>query len=173
MENSITPQIQVTAAIIVKNGKVLIAQRPLHDAFGGFWEFPGGKQEPGESLEQCLIREIFEELAVPIQVHRPLFRYTHEFDHLKITLHFFLCTILNGAPACIEVRDWKWIDRSEFDKFAFAKADHKAVTKLNEIWKQIEFETLSRKESQIITQHSCKKNTQHEDTKQTQSPQNK
>lgn len=137
------PQFQVAAAIIVNNGKVLITQRQLHDAFGGFWEFPGGKLEPGESLEQCLIREIFEELAVSIQVHRPLFHYSHEFDHLKITLHFFLCTILNGTPACIEVRDWKWVDHSQFDKFIFAQADRQALAKLIEIWNQIDCETLS------------------------------
>lgn len=151
MEKLPVPHFEVTAAIIVNNGKVLITQRQLHDAFGGFWEFPGGKQEPEESLEQCLIREIFEELAVSIRIHRSLFHYDHELDHLKITLHFFLCTIVNGVPTCIEVQDWKWIDPSEFNKFDFAKADHKALAKLNEIWQRIDFETLSRNESQIIT----------------------
>ncbi|HEX9972357.1 MAG TPA: (deoxy)nucleoside triphosphate pyrophosphohydrolase [bacterium] len=151
MERLKTPHYLVTAAIIVGDGKILITQRPFHDAFGGLWEFPGGKQEQGESLEQCLVREIYEELAVTIQIHEHLFSITHRYEKLKISLHFFLCTILNGAPTCKDVQDWKWVDRSEFDNFPFAKADQKALVKLNEIWKQFNFETLSRQKSQIIT----------------------
>jgi A/G-specific adenine glycosylase len=149
MERLMAPHYQVTAAIIVNDGKILITQRQRHDAFGGLWEFPGGKQEQGESLEQCLTREIFEELAVSIQIHEHLFSLTHRYEKVKISLHFFLCTILNGAPTCKEVQDWRWVDRSEFDNFSFAKADYKALEKLHVIWNQIDFETLSQNKSQI------------------------
>ncbi len=151
MERLKAPHYQVTAAIIVSDGKILITQRQHHDAFGGLWEFPGGKQEQGESLEQCLTREIFEELAVTIQIHEHLFSITHRYEKLKISLHFFLCSIEKGTPVCKEVQDWRWVDRSEFDNFSFTKADHKALVKLNEIWKQFDFETLSLQKSQIIT----------------------
>lgn len=127
-----TPHYQVTAAIIVNDGKILITQRERHDAFGGLWEFPGGKQEPGESLEQCLVREILEELAVTIQIHQHLFSVMHGYEKYKISLHFFLCTILNGAPACKEVQDWRWVEFSEMDHYEFTEADRDVVERLKE-----------------------------------------
>ena len=151
MERLKTPHHQVAAAIIVNDGKFLIAQRAAHETNGGLWEFPGGKQEPGESLEQCLKREIFEELALDIDVHDFLFTITHQYEKQKISLHFFLCTILNGAPTCKDVQDWRWIERSEFAEYTFADADRKAIVRLNEIGGQLDFETLSRKNSQIKT----------------------
>jgi mutator protein MutT len=132
MERLKTPHYQVTAAIIVSDGKILITQRQLHDAFGGLWEFPGGKQEQGESLEQCLTREIFEELAVSIQIHEHLFSITHRYEKLKISLHFFLCTILNGAPTCKEVQDWRWVEYSEMNQYQFTEADREVVERLKE-----------------------------------------
>jgi len=133
MERLKTPHYQVTAAIIVGDGKILITQRPYHDAFGGLWEFPGGKQEQGESLEQCLVREIYEELAVTIQIHEHLFSITHRYEKVKISLHFYLCTIRDGTPTCKEVQDWKWVDFSEMNRYEFTEADREVIEKLREL----------------------------------------
>lgn len=122
----------VTAAVISHQGKILITQRPFDDAHGGLWEFPGGKQKPGESLEQCLVREIAEELNIRIDVTKHLFRVDHQYDHVHITLHVFLCQVQDGVPECKQVQDWKWIEFSEMDRYEFTEADRKVIERLKE-----------------------------------------
>ncbi len=85
-----TPHYDVTAGIIWNaRGEVLIAQRPLDGLLGGLWEFPGGKQEAGESLPECLQRELREELAIEVEVGDLFTTVKHGFTHFKITLHAF------------------------------------------------------------------------------------
>jgi A/G-specific adenine glycosylase len=119
----VLPHYDVTAAIIRQNEKVLIAQRPLEGMLGGLWEFPGGKQEPGESLSECLRREICEELGVEIEVGRLVTVVKHSYTHFKITLHAFACKLLKGEPQTLHVADWRWVTLAEIDKFAFPRTD--------------------------------------------------
>jgi A/G-specific adenine glycosylase len=86
------PHYTVTAAVIQREGEVLIARRPLNGLLGGLWEFPGGKLQEGEGLSDCLKREICEELLADIQVGEPFGIYRHAFTHFRITLHAFRCT---------------------------------------------------------------------------------
>jgi A/G-specific adenine glycosylase len=125
-----TPHYDVTAAVIRKKERILIAQRPTGGMLGGLWEFPGGKVEPGESLEECLRREIREELGVEIQVGQSVARVKHAYTHFRITLHAFECRLRKGRPRAIGASDWRWVKWDELDDFAFAVTDRKIIQAL-------------------------------------------
>ena len=117
------PHYQVTAAIISRDGQVLIARRPPNGLLGGMWEFPGGKQQNGESLPDCLRREIVEELGVEIEVVEPFGVYKHAFTHFRITLHAYCCRLLAGEPQPIEAAEIRWVDRLGLKDFPMGKVD--------------------------------------------------
>jgi mutator protein MutT len=106
---------------------VLIAQRPLQGMLGGLWEFPGGKVEPGESLEECLRRELREELGIEVEVGEPLLTLRHTYTHMRITLHVFRCRILSGTPQPIGCADVRWVPIAELDRYAFPRTDQRIV----------------------------------------------
>ncbi len=119
------PHYNIAAGLIWKNEKILIAKRPENKMLGGLWEFPGGKQEVGETLEQCLAREILEELGIRIEVEAPFMSVNHAYSHFKITLHTFNCRVKNGNPRNLEVADYAWVTPHELSNFAFPSADVK------------------------------------------------
>lgn len=127
-----TPHYDVTAAVIRKNGRVLIAQRPPDGMLGGLWEFPGGKREPGESLAECLRREIREELRLEIEVGEPIALVKHAYTHFRITLHAFECRVASGRPKAVGVADFKWVRMSELDEYAFAATDRKIIARMKD-----------------------------------------
>jgi 8-oxo-dGTP diphosphatase len=100
---------KVTAAVIIQDGKVLIAQRMPGDSLEYRWEFPGGKLDPGETVEECIVREIKEELGVDIEIIKRLTTARNK----KIELIFFQCKIISGELQKIEVNDFAWIDDME------------------------------------------------------------
>jgi A/G-specific adenine glycosylase len=118
------PHLQVTAGIIRRAGKLLIAQRPPGGMLAGLWEFPGGKQEPGESLSDCLQREIKEELGITIDVEEEVACVDHEFTHLSITLHAFAARHRAGRARRIACADLAWIDAERLQDYAIPRADH-------------------------------------------------
>lgn len=120
------PHYDVTAAIIWREpGVFLTAQRNAEGLLGGLWEFPGGKVEPGESLEDCLRREILEELGVRIRVGKRLTVVKHAYSHFRITLHAFHAWIEDGEPEpqAIGCAAWRWITLDEAPSVAFSAAD--------------------------------------------------
>jgi len=122
------PHHTVTAAVIHQDGCVLLAKRPADALLGGLWEFPGGKQEDGESLPAALAREFQEELGVKIKVGEEIGRYQHAYTHYRITLHAFRCTLSEDE---IELRfhtDWAWVAVPELDSFPMGKVD-RAIAK--------------------------------------------
>ena len=126
-----TPHYDVTAGLIWNdNGQLLIAQRPLDGLLGGLWEFPGGKREQGETLPECLRRELLEELAIDVRVEELFVVVKHAFTHFKITLHTFTCTYISGPPQSIGVRDWAWARPDQLDNFSFGKADREVIAAL-------------------------------------------
>jgi A/G-specific adenine glycosylase len=128
-----TPHFDVTAGVIWRGDLLLIAQRPLDGLLGGMWEFPGGKREPGESLPECLVRELREEMQIEVDVGRPLTVVKHAFTHFRITVHAFECQYRSaGEPERIGVHDWRWVHPSELDALAFPVVDQKIVAVLRE-----------------------------------------
>ena len=124
------PHYDVTAAVIRKNGRFLIAQRPVGGRLGGLWEFPGGKVESGETLPACLRREIREELGVRIKVGPPIISLDHAYTHFKMTLHAFECQLVKGRPRALQVQDLKWVRIKEVGNYAFAKTDLRIIEAL-------------------------------------------
>jgi A/G-specific adenine glycosylase len=125
-----TPHYTVTAAIIARDARVLIARRPSTGLLGGLWEFPGGKLEPGETLPAGLKREIREELAAEITVGEPFGIYKHAFTHFKITLHAFKCTLAAGEPQALEASEIAWVGISELKNFPMGKVDRQIANNL-------------------------------------------
>lgn len=127
------PHYDVTAGVIwAADGRFLIAQRPLDGLLGGLWEFPGGKQEPGESLEETLAREIQEELAMAIEVGRPLTTIKHAYTHFRITLHAFHARHSGGRPQNLGVADHAWVTLADLARYPFAVTDQKIIAALRE-----------------------------------------
>jgi A/G-specific adenine glycosylase len=117
--------------LIERKGKVLITRRPLKGLLGGMWEFPGGKVLDGEDLNNCLHREIQEELGVNIHVREPFGVYRHAYTHYKVTLHAFLCALQNGDnPKPIQVEDIQWSSIPELTNFPMGKLDRQISKKL-------------------------------------------
>jgi len=113
----------VTAAIIFKDKKVLIAQRVTGDKLAGKWEFPGGKTEPGETLHECLKREIREEFDVVIEVLDFFGESTYEYESGTIRLIAFWCRWISGEFILKVHSRIVWVDRCELDTYDFAPAD--------------------------------------------------
>jgi A/G-specific adenine glycosylase len=126
------PHYDVTAAVIVEDDKFLIAQRPLEGMLGGLWEFPGGKQQPGETLAECLRREIEEELGVEIEVGPPIIAVKHSYTHFKITLHTFYGRLVGRQVQKLGVADWRWVTLSEMANYAFPRTDLKIIEALKQ-----------------------------------------
>ena len=123
-------QIEVSAALIFRDGKLLIAQRHADTHLGGLWEFPGGKREANETFEQCLIREIREELGIEICVGELFEEITHAYDEKTVRLKFFLCKLLCGEPQSLGCAAFKWVVQSELTGYKFPAADARLPEKL-------------------------------------------
>ena len=121
------PHFQVVAGLIWRDHEVLIAQRPKDGMLAGLWEFPGGKQEQGESFEECLVREIREELDIHIVVENLLFSIDHSYSHFNITLHLYSAKYFSGRPKTLECADWRWTVPHRFDDYAFPRSDLKII----------------------------------------------
>jgi mutator protein MutT len=112
------------------DGRVLIAERHRACPGGGSWEFPGGTREEGETLEECLHRELEEELAIRVRIDGLLVTLENPYANVEMTLHAFLCTHLSGEPRRIEVKDWKWVKIEELRAVDLTGADRKILEAL-------------------------------------------
>ncbi len=124
------PHHVVTAAVIQKDGQVLIAQRPQKGLLGGLWEFPGGKLRSGENLTGCVQREIREELGVEISVGGSLGTYKHAYTHFRITLHAFRCRLASGEPRKREHQAINWVAPQELSNYPMGKVDRQIAKAL-------------------------------------------
>lgn len=130
-----TPHVQVTAAIFRDGGRVLLAKRPPEGMLGGMWEFPGGKQEEMENLEDALIREIREELGVKIEVKDKLGSYAHAYSHFSLTLHAFFCKLLSREISLTSHTDWAWVSLPDLNSYPLGKVDRQIADQLQAEYK--------------------------------------
>ena len=124
------PHYTVTAGIMHRENSVLLCRRPDNKLLAGLWEFPGGKQEEGETLQQTLVRELQEELEITVQVDQELDVYEHAFTHFRITLHAFFCRILQGTPHPVEAQDMRWVPVNDLDQYPMGKVDRLIANRL-------------------------------------------
>jgi mutator protein MutT len=125
-------RIVVAAGLLFHQGRLLITQRREEDHLGGLWEFPGGKLETGETLEDCLRRELQEELGVAIQVGVFWESVVYDYPEKSVDLRFFLCTLLQHEPQPISCQALRWIQKSELDLFPFPPADAQLLRRLKD-----------------------------------------
>jgi len=118
------------AVIWNDQGKILIDRRPQKGLLGGLWEFPGGKLEADETLEDCVAREVKEELAIEIEVGEKIMTLDHAYTHFKVTLNVFRCKHLSGEPQTIECDEVRWVELDELDQFPFPKANGQIIEAL-------------------------------------------
>jgi len=118
------PHKHIGVAVIWNDqGQVLIDQRKPEGLLGGLWEFPGGKIEPGETIPDCIRREIQEELGIATEVGPLLTTVTHAYSHFKVTLHVHHCRHLGGTPQPIECEEVRWVGLADLDAYPFPKAN--------------------------------------------------
>ena len=128
--------IQVVAALIWRDDRFLICQRPENKARALLWEFVGGKVEPGETREEALIREVREELAVEISVQDVFMEVDHVYPDITIHLTLFHAQLRSGEPRLLEHKDLQWITAGEIENYSFCPADEEILKKLRSIHKE-------------------------------------
>jgi len=124
-------KIEVSAAVIQRNGKTYIQQRPQKGLMGGLWEFPGGKIEKGESPEKCLEREITEELGVQVSIKKKIMTIKHSYTQFRVTLHVFICVLKSGRIRATSCDQWKWVSLKNINQYPFPAANVKILKYLN------------------------------------------
>lgn len=122
----------VVAALIWKQGRFMICQRPAHKSRGLLWEFVGGKVEKGETKPEALVRECREELDVTVEVGGEFMTLVHEYPDITICLTLFNCTIAQGEPKMLEHNDIKWITPQEIENYEFCPADKEILERIKE-----------------------------------------
>lgn len=122
----------VTAAIIIDNGKILIAQRADNQKLAGKWEFPGGKVEPGETPKECLVREIREELGIAIEAEEFFAESIYRYETGTIKLIAYKARWLDGEYKLSVHSQIKWVGPNELDRYDFAPADIPIIRKIKE-----------------------------------------
>ena len=124
-------RLQAAVAIIERRGRVLICQRHAHDTFGGCWEFPGGKREPGESWEACLRRELREELGIAVRGIRSYGRMRHDFKDGTVSFRVFRCVIAHGVPRPLDAQALKWVALQHLIRYQFPPANQGILRRLS------------------------------------------
>jgi 8-oxo-dGTP diphosphatase len=121
---------EVVAALIWKDNRFMICQRPANKARGLLWEFVGGKVEPGETKEQALIRECREELAITVSVGDVFMDVVYEYPDITVHLTLFQASVAEGVPQKLEHNDIRWIPVMEISQYDFCPADQAILRKL-------------------------------------------
>ena len=119
----------VVAAVVEHARRVLVTERPAGTHLAGHWEFPGGKAEAGESHQQCLEREMREELDVRVQVGEELLATTFRYPDRTVDLHFYRCAI-SGTPTPLLGQRMRWIPKTELATLRFPAADRELIQRL-------------------------------------------
>lgn len=120
----------VAAGIIIDRDRILICQRPRSDPYGLQWEFPGGKVQPGESLQDCLRRELAEELSIDADIGREVFRARHRYPDRWVEVTFFLVPSFHGIPRNQVFESITWSERQRLPEYNFLEADREIVARI-------------------------------------------
>ena len=124
------PLILVAAcALVDADGRVLLAQRPEGKALAGLWEFPGGKVEAGETPEECLIRELREELGIDVKPAclAPFAFASHAYDHMHLLMPLFVCRRWDGAVQALEAQKLAWVEPKKMRTYPMPPADEPLI----------------------------------------------
>jgi A/G-specific adenine glycosylase len=125
------PHKNIGVAVIWNDQRqILIDRRRQEGLLGGLWEFPGGKLEPGETVADCIQREIREELGIEIAVGEPLITIDHAYSHFRVTLNVHHCTYVSGDPQPLECDEVRWVEPETLNQYPFPKANVQIIEAL-------------------------------------------
>ena len=122
-------KIEVVAAILRKDDRIFATEKGYGE-FKGYWEFPGGKVEIGESLEEALKREIREELQVEIQIEEKCTVLDYDYPKFHLTMHCYFCSVVSGEIKLVEATDGKWLKEDELNTVNWLPADISLIEEL-------------------------------------------
>ena len=125
--------IEVSAGLIFREGKLLITQRHADAHLGGLWEFPGGKREAGETFQECLVRELREELGIEVRVRELFESVTHTYPEKTVHLKFFVCELIGGEATPLGCAQLKWVNLPELKDHSFPEADSRLLERLHRL----------------------------------------
>jgi mutator protein MutT len=131
------PTIDVAAGLVFRDGKLLITQRYAKAHLGGLWEFPGGKREPDETFEECLARELREELGIEVVVGELVESLTHNYPEKTVHLQFYRCQWRQHEPQPLGCPTFEWVTATELKNYGFPAADARLLKKLeadSQLW---------------------------------------
>ena len=131
--------IDVAAGLVFREGKLLIAERHADTHLGGLWEFPGGKREPEETFQECLIRELREELGIEVAVGELVESLTHAYPERTVHLRFFRCRWEKHEPQLLGCAAFRWVTTAELKDYKFPAADDRLLEILRsspQLWRQ-------------------------------------
>jgi len=126
------PSIEVSAGLVFRDGLLLLTQRPAGGHLAGLWEFPGGKREANETFEECLHRELREELDIEVEVAELVESITHEYPERTVHLRFFRCLWRSREPRPLGCPAFVWVRREDLSAYQFPAADARLLRKLQE-----------------------------------------
>lgn len=109
---------------------MLIAQRRSGDHLAGYWEFPGGKRQAGETPQDCLQRELREELGIEVEVQDLVAEIEHAYPHRRVRLQFFQCQWRSREPQALDCQAFAWVTRDQIGNFSFPPADAQILQRL-------------------------------------------
>lgn len=124
------PHYDIAVGVVWRDDRILIAKRPPEGLLGGLWEFPGGKREPGESLEATVVREVSEELDIDVEPGAKIAAVDHAYSHFEITLHAYHCRYRTGTPRPLGCQEIAWVKPDELDRYAFPAANRRVLEHL-------------------------------------------
>jgi mutator protein MutT len=122
--------VEVAAGLVFREGKLLITQRPADRHLGGLWEFPGGKREANESFEECLRRELMEELGIAVEIGELVESIAHSYPEKTVHLRFYRCTWKECEPQALGCPTFKWVTKEELGEYSFPAADARLLEEL-------------------------------------------
>ena len=112
---------------------ILIDRRLAKGLLGGFWEFPGGKIEGNETVQECIKREILEEIGIDIAVDSHLITIDHTYSHFRVNLQVYNCRYLSGEARAIECEEIRWVTIEELDNYTFPAANQEIIRALKDM----------------------------------------
>jgi mutator protein MutT len=122
--------IDVAAGLVFRRSELLITQRYAEAHLGGLWEFPGGKREPGETFQECLVRELLEELGIVVSIGQLIESLVHAYPEKTVQLNFYRCELMRGEPQPLGCANFRWIGVDQLKDFPFPPADERLLERL-------------------------------------------